>query len=313
MTRDDGPGEVDVAVIGAVAYDEIHSAAGDVEELLGGSAVHTALAASLLARCAPISAVGDDFDWATLDPLRQRGIELGGVERAPGQTFRWGCRYAADGDQRETLYTRAGVYDTHPITIAPTLRRTPYLLLTAGNPEQNERALAQMPQPRFTAIDTIEREVVERRDEFLSCLDRVDMVSINALEAAHLIGWQDDLEDPSLAPAAAAFLRERGVGVFALKRASQGVELFHDGCRTHVSTARPRRVIDPTGAGDAFIGAMLSAMACGRALVDAARWGCAVASFTIEDFGIAGILGATRDAAEARLRDVAAVSAVEAA
>ena len=54
-------------------------------------------------------------------------------------------------------------------------------------------------------------------------------------------------------------------------------------------------------------------MACGRALVDAARWGCAVASFTIEDFGIAGILGATRDAAEARLRDVAAVSAVEAA
>ncbi|MCY3920935.1 MAG: sugar kinase, partial [Chloroflexi bacterium] len=70
---------VDLAVVGAIALDEIHSQAGDIEELLGGSAVYASLAASLLAQAAPISVIGDDFDEGLLDPLVERGVQLDGV------------------------------------------------------------------------------------------------------------------------------------------------------------------------------------------------------------------------------------------
>ncbi len=94
---------IELAIVGAVALDEIHSQAGVVDQLLGGSAVYASLAASLFARAAPISVIGDDFDPALLQPLAARGVALNGIERTTGATFRWGCRYSADGDARETL------------------------------------------------------------------------------------------------------------------------------------------------------------------------------------------------------------------
>ena len=287
---------VDLAIVGAFALDEIHSHAGDIDQLLGGSAVYASLAASILAQTAPISVIGDDLDPALLQPLIERGICLDSVERIEGPNFRWGCRYSADGDFRETLYTRAGVYDSHPIAVAEFARHAPYVLLTAGNPDQNHRAMEQMAGTPTVAIDTIEREVAERRDEFRDQLRYADIVSINTLEAGHLIQWHGSDDDRELPEAAWSEIRSLGPSVFILKRASQGVEIFEDGRRTTVSAVPNIRAIDPTGAGDTFISALLSALARGCDLVDAAVWGCAAASFTIEQFGTQGIQSANRDA-----------------
>ncbi len=295
---------VEIAVVGAVALDEIHSAAGDVEQQLGGSAVYACLAASLLAHAAPISVIGDDFDPELLDPLRERSISLEGIVQTEGANFRWGCRYTESGDQRETLYTHAGVYDSHPIVVSESMLDAPIVLLTAGNPEQNQRALRQLRRKQLVAIDTIEREVAERTDEFRELLREADLVSINTLEAAHLIGWRGDLDDPNLATAAWREIRDLGGRAFALKRASHGVDVFEAERQAHVSAVPEVRVIDPTGAGDAFIGGLLSAVARGWELAQAARWGCAVASFAVERFGVAGILRATRETVEQRLAQV---------
>ena len=291
---------VDLAVVGAVALDEIHSQAGDIDQLLGGSAVYASLSASLLARAAPISVIGDDFDPALLQPLIDRGVLLGGIERAAGPNFRWGCRYSADGDVRETLYTRAGVYDTHPIVVAESIRSARHVLLTAGNPDQNHRAMEQMTEPALVAIDTIEREVAERREEFREQLRYADIVSINTLEAAHLIQWDGAEDDPALPDAAWREIRSWGPSVFILKKASHGVEVFSGERRTVVGAVPGILAIDPTGAGDTFISALLSAMARGCDLIQGAVWGCAAASFTIEQFGIRGILSATPEAVAER-------------
>ena len=72
----------EVVIVGAVTYDEIHSPAGDVDELLGGSAVHAALGAQFAAQAAPVSVVGDDFDFELLQPLRDAGVSLDGVQQA---------------------------------------------------------------------------------------------------------------------------------------------------------------------------------------------------------------------------------------
>ena len=295
---------VDIAVVGAIALDEIHSAAGNIDQLLGGSAVYASLSASLLATAAPISVIGDDFDPARLEPLRARGVNLDGVEQVSGPNFRWGCRYSADGDMRETLYTRAGVYDSHPIVVPEPLRSARMVLLTAGNPEQNDRAMAQIPSPELVAIDTIEREVAEKRDAFRDQLRHADIVSINTLEAAHLIQWDGSPEDEAVAEAAWDDIRSLGPSIFICKRASQGVEIFESDRRTLVSAAPDVAVTDPTGAGDTFIAATLSAMARGASLVQAAVWGCASASLAIGQFGTDGIAGATVERVLERTRGI---------
>ncbi len=291
---------VELAVVGAVALDEIHSHAGDIDQLLGGSAVYASLAASLLAEVAPISVIGDDFDESLLQPLIDRGVNLDGIERADGPNFRWGCRYSADGDVRETLYTSAGVYDTHPIVVAEQIRQARFVLLTAGNPDQNHRAMEQMAEPELVAIDTIEREVAERREEFRDQLQYADIVSINTLETAHLIQWPGSEDDPELPIAAWNKIRSLGPSKFILKKASQGVEIFEDDHRTVVSAVPGIHATDPTGAGDTFISALLSALARGCDLIQSAVWGCAAASFAIEQFGIQGVLAASREAISTR-------------
>ena len=303
--RDRGEPPVDLAVVGAIALDEIHSRAGDIDQLLGGSAVYSCLAASLRASCAPVSVIGDDLDPGLLTPLLERQIRMDSVLSAAGPNFRWGCRYSESGDVRETLYTRAGIYDTTPVIVSEPVRRSRLVLLTAGNPDQNRRALEQMIAPQLVAIDTIEREVAERRDEFRAQLRRADLVSINTLEAAHLIQWPGREDDPDLPAAAWRDIRALGPSLFVLKKASQGVEVFEPERRTLVSAVPGVEAVDPTGAGDTFLGAMLSALARGEALIDACAWGCAAASFAIERFGIAGLLDASIGRVRDRVRTIA--------
>ena len=301
----------DVAYVGAVTFDEIHSAEGAVENVMGGSGTYGALGAALRARTAIISVVGDDFDEANLEPLRARGVILDGLERAEGPTFRWGCRYNETGNAREHLYTRAGVYAKRATTIPEHLRDTPYVALTAGNMLQNRSCAEQMRGPAVVALDTIEREVQNKREAFAEQLALADIVMINDAEAAILIGWPGPPESGELTRAAAAWILPHGPRRFILKRGSRGVDVCEDGEEIARVKAVPGiRAIDPTGAGDTFVGAALSALAQGDSLIEAARWGCAVASFTVEAFGTDGILRASRRLAEERLARVAVAAAV---
>lgn len=299
-------GAVELAIVGVAAYDEIHSPAGDVSHVLGGSCVYAALGARFACRAAPVSVVGDDFDCELLAPLREAGIGLEGIERAAGRTFRWGCRYDRTGDRRETLYTEAGVYESQIVQIHPSVLDAPFVFLTAGNPRQNERALERLRGPRLIAVDTIEREIGTQRAGLMGIIRRSQLVSINAHEAALLIGWAGDEDDAALPAVAAAQLRALGPETVVIKQGSRGVELFEGERRVRVSAAPGIEAVDPTGAGDTFTAAMLSAMAAGEELVEAARWGCAVASFAVEAFGIAGLLGATEAGVRERLGRIVA-------
>ena len=299
-------GAVELAIVGVVAYDEIHSPAGDVEHLLGGSCVYAALGARFACRAAPVSVVGDDFDCELLAPLREAGIGLEGIERAAGRTFRWGCRYDRTGDRRETLYTEAGVYESQIVRIHPSVLDAPFVFLTAGNPRQNERALERLRGPRLIAVDTIEREIETQRAGLMGIIRRSQLVSINAHEAALLIGWAGDEDDAALPVAAAAQLRALGPETVVIKQGSRGVDLFEGDRRVRVSAVEGIEAVDPTGAGDTFTAAMLSAMAGGADPVEAARWGCATASFVVEAFGIGGLLGATEAGVRERLGGIVA-------
>lgn len=300
----------ELAIVGVVAYDEIHTSAGetagDGADVLGGSCVYAALGARFGCRAAPVSVVGDDFDCGLLEPLREAGIGLEGIERAAGRTFRWGCRYDRTGDRRETLYTEAGVYESQIVRVHPSVLDAPFVFLTAGNPRQNERALERLRGPRLVAVDTIEREIETQRAGLMGIIRRSQLVSINAHEAALLIDWAGDEEDAGLPAAAAGQLRALGPETVVIKQGSRGAVVFEEGRAVRVSAVAGIAAVDPTGAGDTFTAAMLSAMARGEDVVEAARWGSATASFAVEALGIGGLLGATEAGVRERLAGVVA-------
>ena len=289
-----------LAVVGAITFDDIATPAGSVRGVLGGSGVYVALAAALIAPVHLVSTVGEDLPPAWLAPLRRSGVSLEGVQRRAGRTFRWACRYHADWETRDTLFTDPGVFRTAPLDVPMAARHATHLCLTSGDPAQNRAALELFPQRRVTLVDTIERELREERAALLAIARAADLVTMNESEAALLTGAPAD--DIGALLGALAPLGPWGV---LLKRGPRGVTVATPAERVHVAAAAGVRVVDPTGAGDAFAGGVLSALWRGDGLVEAARWGCAVASFAVEAFGVQGLLRATPAAVSVRAARIA--------
>ena len=280
-----------VAVLGAVALDDIATPLAAVEGVLGGSASYAAAAAVLLTPAQIVSVVGDDLPPATLAPLAERGVGMESVGVAAGATFRWGCRYGTNHEDRETLFTRPGVFANTPVTVAGAAARAPYVCLTAGDPRQTQAALPALLGRRVTLLDTIEREVVEQRAALLALMRAADIVTMNEHEAALLLGPTAPAGE-ALAERTWRLVAAQGPRTLLLKRGARGATVMHEGERIDIGAVMATQLVDPTGAGDSFAGGVLSALARGAALIDAVRWGSAVASCTVEGFGLSALLAA---------------------
>src|SRR2546421_4701110 len=100
-----------VTVVGSIAFDAVTTPFGSRERMLGGSAVHFALAASFFADVRVVGPVGDDFGDAEYAVLHARGVDTADVERvAGGRTFFWAGEYGWNLNDRETLDTQLGVF-----------------------------------------------------------------------------------------------------------------------------------------------------------------------------------------------------------
>ncbi|MGZ4836857.1 MAG: sugar kinase, partial [Terriglobales bacterium] len=98
-----------IVVVGSVAFDTIQSPFGKVEKILGGAATYFALAASYFTEVRVVAVVGDDFGPENEQVLRNRGICLQGLQRAPGKTFHWGGEYGDNVNEAKTHFTHLNV------------------------------------------------------------------------------------------------------------------------------------------------------------------------------------------------------------
>src|SRR5438093_2886973 len=90
-------------VVGSVALDTVKTPFGEKHDVLGGSAAFFATAASYFTPVSLIAVVGKDFPEAHLKFLQMRGIDLTGLERRPGKTFRWRGEYSHQLTEARTL------------------------------------------------------------------------------------------------------------------------------------------------------------------------------------------------------------------
>src|ERR687884_1548141 len=101
-----------VTVVGSIAFDAVKTPFGERERMLGGAAVHFALAASFFDEVRVVGPVGDDFASEDLEVLATRGTSTDDVEHvAGGRTFFWHGEYGWDLNTRETLDTQLNVFE----------------------------------------------------------------------------------------------------------------------------------------------------------------------------------------------------------
>jgi sugar/nucleoside kinase (ribokinase family) len=271
-------------VVGSVALDTVKTPFGEVSEVLGGSATFFSTAASYFTSVDLIAVVGEDFPPQHLDFLKSRGIDVTGLERRPGATFRWKGEYTHQLNEAHTLDTKLNVFETFRPQIPDAYRSPDLLFLGNIDPELQLDVLKKLPRPPLVACDTMNFWINGKRDALWRVLEQVDILIINDGEARALG------EDSNLVKVAKKVLA-RGPKHLIVKRGEYGVLMFNEKQVFGAPAFPLEDVRDPTGAGDTFAGGFLGYLTASgdrslEAFKQAIIFGSVMASFTVEAFSL---------------------------
>jgi sugar/nucleoside kinase (ribokinase family) len=290
---------VTILAVGSVALDSVETPFGRADNVIGGSATFFAAAASHFTKVQLVGVVGSDYPLEQLAPLAERGVDLAGLERAEGESFRWRGRYRHDLNTAETLETRLGVFSHFRPKIPPQFRSAPFVFLGNIDPRLQLDVLEQVERPKLVACDTMNFWIESRRADLLKLLERVDVLTVNDAEARQLT------EEVNLVRAARWIMR-RGPRHVIIKKGENGAFMFTRSSIFFAPAYPLEAVFDPTGAGDSFAGGFLGHLARNEALSDtnmkrAVVYGSAMGSFAVEKFSITRILEVGADDIVARV------------
>jgi sugar/nucleoside kinase (ribokinase family) len=273
-------------VVGSIALDSIFTPFGETADALGGSAVYFSVAGSLLHPVQVVGVVGQDYPYAELERLAARGIDWSGVERAPGESFRWKGKYSYDLQSRETLETRLGVFADFQPKLPASFRSSRFLFLGNIDPDLQLGVLEQVQRPELVVCDTMNYWIQSKKAELLRLLKRVDVLMVNDGEARELSGdWNIHR--------AGRWILAHGPKRVVIKQGEHGALLIEANRTFYVPAFPLETVFDPTGAGDAFAGGFMAYLArTGTVTEDGLRramvYGAAMGSYAVEQFGIRG-------------------------
>ena len=287
-----------ILTVGSVAFDSIKTPFGEASRVVGGAATYFSIAASFFTDVRMVGVVGEDFGDEQMQVFGGRRIDLAGLQRVPGETFRWKGEYSFDLNSRETIYTHLNVFDQFRPVLPESYRPTPFVFLANIHPALQVDVLDQVEAPRFVAADTMNFWIEGTPDDLRAVLRRVDALIINDEEARQLSG------EANLVKAARA-IREMGPKLLVIKRGEYGVLMTSDDAFFAAPAMPLDQVADPTGAGDTFAGGFMGYLASAPEVTDAAVSraiiaGSAMASFAVEDFGLDRLLRLTQDEIRAR-------------
>lgn len=294
-----------LVVVGSVAYDGVATPAGRADRMLGGACTYISLAASYFTQVSIVAVVGDDFAEEDEQLLASRGIDLEGLQRAPGKTFFWAGVYSEDMNDRETLATELNVFADFQPQLPDAYRKKPYLMLGNIQPTLQRNVREQMDGVRLAGGDTMNFWIEGHRDELLRTIGGWDFLLINDSEARLLSG------ERNLKRAAAA-IRAMGPEILVIKRGEYGATMFYDGGAFSLPGYLLDTLKDPTGAGDCFAGGFIGSLAergvtaetaTAQDLARAVVYGSVMGSFCCEDFGVGRFRTLTRDAIEQRFQE----------
>jgi sugar/nucleoside kinase (ribokinase family) len=289
-----------ILVVGSVALDSVCTPFGDVKEALGGSATYFSVAASFFADVRVVAVVGEDFPEEHVAFLKSRSIDLEGVVRVPGRTFRWTGEYGFDLNEAKTLETQLNVFATFQPEIPKAYTESDLVFLANIDPDLQREVLRQVRSPKLVAADTMNYWINGKPEALRETLKSVDILLINDAETRQLA------DEPNLVKAAQKVL-SWGPTSLAIKRGEYGALMVRKG-RWFAAPALPLdSVFDPTGAGDCFAGGFIGYLANTMNFEEAnirkaIVMGSVMASFNVEAFSLDRLRRLTHAEIEARYK-----------
>jgi sugar/nucleoside kinase (ribokinase family) len=272
-----------ILIVGSIAFDTLHLGGKCHSKVLGGSAVYASISAAHFNPVQLVGVVGKDFPDSATKLLRDRGVDLAGLEIAQGDTFHWEGRYSEDLSSRETLRTDLNVFAEFKPKIPQGFRKAPFVMLGNIDPTLQIDVLDQIDKPAFVLADTMNLWIDIRHSELTTLCSRVDMLVLNDEEARQLT------DKANLVHAAKA-LRALGPKQVVIKKGEHGALLFQDDEVFALPALPLASVVDPTGAGDTFAGALIGYLARSNDLSAnnvrrSLAYGSVLASFCVEGVG----------------------------
>ena len=288
-------------VTGSIGIDSVQTPDGAADEVLGGSAIYFAAAASLVTEPVRLVAVvGEDFPNTMRSTFDAFTIDTAGLEkRAGSKTFRWTGKYLENMNDRETLSVELNVLaeDLPPVPAA--YRDSAYVFLANTHPAGQAALLDQIDQPELVVADTMDLWIETERSALLALLKRLDGLVLNDSEAELLTGEKNPVR-------AGRAVLELGPKFVVIKKGEHGALLVHPEGLVNLPAFPCGDVVDPTGAGDTFGGGMMGHLAATgdgslEGLKRAMAVGTVAASFTLETFSLERLTTLSREELQARV------------
>lgn len=291
-----------VLIVGTTALDSIKTPKAENPRLLGGSASHAAVAASFFSPVKLVGGVGEDFPKKYIQLYQRHGIDLAGLQMLPGKTFHWSGEYEVNMNNRRTLATELGVIETFSPVLPKAYQTSQFVLLGNIAPALQHRVLDQMKKPKFVVADSMDLWLNIALDDLMKLLPRIDGFVLNDSEA-HQLTKEDNVF------AALKKIHKLGPKYVIIKKGSHG-SILSGPKGFFICPAYPlHKVVDPTGAGDSFVGGMMGYLATAKGSIDAnirraMVYGSVTASFCCEGFGLNTTTKTKRADIEKRVKEL---------
>ncbi|MGA2746262.1 MAG: PfkB family carbohydrate kinase [Candidatus Sulfotelmatobacter sp.] len=296
-----------ILVVGSVAFDDVTSPSGSVKNILAGAATYFSLAASYFTQVRVVAVVGEDFGAEQEQVFLKRGVDIRGIERAKGKTFRWGGTYGENLNEAKTDFTDLNVFEGFQPRIPKEYEDTEFLFLANIQPTLQADVRRKMNRVRLTGCDTMNYWIKGALKDLRETLKLVDVLLINDTETKMLAGETN-------LPRAANKVLAMGPKALVIKHGEYGATIFFRegafGLGRHpfrAPTLPIDEVKDPTGAGDSFAGGFMGYLASQEelnreVLKRALFYGGVMGSFAVERFGTERLQSLTREEIEERFQ-----------
>ena len=276
-----------LTVFGSTALDTIRTPRKTLKNVLGGAATFAAISASFFTKPGLIAVVGEDFPKKYSNVLK-RYLDVRGLSILKGKTFRYDGRYNENLSVRKTLKTELNVLEGFEPVVPRQYQKSDFVYLANNDPVQNTKIIKEFENVKFSMCDTIEFWIRTKRNDVVKMIKSVDAVVIND-EEARLLTKQNNLVK------CAREIMNMGANYVIIKKGEHGSLLFYEDL-IFPSVGFPiDSVVDPTGAGDSFAGAMIGYLASKRSISlreikKSVIYGNVMGSFAVERYGLNGIL-----------------------
>ena len=287
-----------IFTIGSIALDTIHTKNEYRENILGGSASYFAIAASYFRKVNILGVVGNDFPKKYWNLYNQFGINIDNVEVKDGTTFRWGGKYSDDYNSRDTLFTDLGVFENYTPIITESLYESKFIFLGNIHPDMQISIIKKANKSQIIILDTMNLWIDISLNALKNVIKHTDIFLLNDEEAL-LLTKEKNIES------AAEVLMHMGPKIIVIKKGSLGSYLFDakNNITANVPAFPINNVVDTTGAGDSFAGGFVGNLEKNN-IKDSVITGSAIASFTVSEFGVNGLINITNEDIKNRINHI---------